>query len=43
MKIKSLLTLALAGLALASSALADTIKLGYSDWPGYTVLEVAKQ
>ncbi len=26
-----------------SSALADTLKIGYSDWPGYTVLEVAKQ
>jgi len=43
MKIKSLLTLALAGLALASTGVADPIKIGYSDWPGYTVLEVAKQ
>jgi NitT/TauT family transport system substrate-binding protein len=43
MKIKSLFTLALAGLALASSGIADPIKIGYSDWPGYTVLEVAKQ
>jgi NitT/TauT family transport system substrate-binding protein len=43
MKLNTLLTMALAGLAMASSSLADTIKIGYSDWPGYTVLEVAKQ
>jgi NitT/TauT family transport system substrate-binding protein len=43
MKIKSLLVLALASLAAASSSFADTLKLGYSDWPGYTVLEIAKQ
>jgi len=43
MKLKSLLVFALAGLAVASSGIADPIKLGYSDWPGYTVLEVAKQ
>src|ERR1043166_7090056 len=29
-----------AGLATASAA---PIKIGYSDWPGYTVMEVAKQ
>jgi NitT/TauT family transport system substrate-binding protein len=43
MKLKSLIALALACAACASSALADTIKIGYSDWPGYTVFEVAKQ
>ena len=43
MKLKSLFALALAGLSLCSSGLADPIKIGYSDWPGYTVLEVAKQ
>ena len=43
MKLKSLLVFFLAGLAIASSAVADSIKIGYSDWPGYTVLEVAKQ
>ena len=43
MKINPLLTVALATLTLASSALAEPIKIGYSDWPGYTVLEVAKQ
>ncbi len=45
MKLTSLLCLAslsLAGL-LTTSAHAETLKLGYSDWPGYTVLEVAKQ
>ena len=43
MKLKTLLTMALVGLAGLAGVRADTIKLGYSDWPGYTVLEVAKQ
>src|SRR3954469_11715964 len=29
--------------ALASTLYAEPLKIGYSDWPGYTVLEVAKQ
>jgi NitT/TauT family transport system substrate-binding protein len=29
--------------ALKPSAKADTLKIGYSDWPGYTVFEVANQ
>ena len=33
-------SLALVGLTIASAA---PIKIAYSDWPGYTVLEVAKQ
>jgi NitT/TauT family transport system substrate-binding protein len=44
MKLKTMLTIVLVGLAgLAGVRAADTIKIGYSDWPGYTVLEVAKQ
>src|SRR5215471_21397088 len=43
MKVKSLLAIALLGLASLAGVRADTIKIGYSDWPGYTVLEVAKQ
>jgi NitT/TauT family transport system substrate-binding protein len=35
------LTLSLA--ALRPLAKADTLKIGYSDWPGYTVFEVANQ
>ena len=42
MKLKSLLTTAFA-LALAANLEAAPLKIGYSDWPGYTVLEVAKQ
>lgn len=42
MKLKSLLTAALA-FAFAANLHADPLKIGYSDWPGYTVLEVAKQ
>ena len=34
---------ALLQLALPQASHAETLKLGYSDWPGYTVLEVAKQ
>lgn len=43
MKLKTSIIIALAALTAGSSLHADTIKLGYSDWPGYTVLEVAKQ
>ena len=42
MKLKSILTAAFA-LAIVATADADPLKIGYSDWPGYTVLEVAKQ
>ena len=42
MNLKSLLSAALA-FAFAANLHADPIKIGYSDWPGYTVLEVAKQ
>ncbi len=36
--------LAFAGLVtLTGAASADPLKIGYSDWPGYTILEVAKQ
>ena len=41
---RSLLLLAAAGLSLAAGRLsAEPLKIGYSDWPGYTLLEVAKQ
>lgn len=44
MKLKTTFTIALTTLlAFVGSAFADPIKIGYSDWPGYTVLEVAKQ
>jgi NitT/TauT family transport system substrate-binding protein len=42
MKLKSLFAAALA-FAYAANLHAATLKIGYSDWPGYTVLEVAKQ
>ncbi len=38
-----MLTMALVGLASLAGVRADTIKIGYSDWPGYTVMEIAKQ
>jgi len=38
-----LLMMALVGLASLAGVRADTIKIGYSDWPGYTVMEIAKQ
>ncbi len=41
MKLKTTLLAAFA--ALAATLHAATLKIGYSDWPGYTVLEVAKQ
>ncbi|MDR3456439.1 MAG: ABC transporter substrate-binding protein [Verrucomicrobiae bacterium] len=43
MKLKTAATMALVGLASLAGVRADTIKIGYSDWPGYTVMEVAKQ
>jgi NitT/TauT family transport system substrate-binding protein len=43
MKLKTLLTMGLIGLASLAGVRADTIKIGYSDWPGYTVMEIAKQ
>lgn len=43
MKLKTLLAITLIGLAGLAGTQAAPIKIGYSDWPGYTVLEVAKQ
>lgn len=43
MKLKTLLTIALAGLASLAGVSAAPIKIAYSDWPGWTLLEVAKQ
>jgi ABC-type nitrate/sulfonate/bicarbonate transport system substrate-binding protein len=43
MKLKTLLAIGLLGLMSLSAVTAAPIKIGYSDWPGYTVLEVAKQ
>jgi NitT/TauT family transport system substrate-binding protein len=43
MKLKTLITATLAGLTGLTIAEATPIKIGYSDWPGWTVLEVAKQ
>ncbi len=43
MKLKKLVTIALVSMAALAGTRADTIKIAYSDWPGYTVLEVAKQ
>ncbi len=42
MKLKSLLTTA-ATLALALTVQAEPLKIAYSDWPGFTIFEVAKQ
>jgi len=42
MKLKTLLVAAVAAL-LGTALQAEPIKIAYSDWPGYTVLEVAKQ
>ena len=41
MKLKLLVIAAFA--ALAATLHAEPLKIGYSDWPGYTLLEVAKQ
>jgi NitT/TauT family transport system substrate-binding protein len=43
MKLKILLIITLIGLAGLAGTRADPIKIGYSDWPGYTVMEIAKQ
>src|SRR5579864_1871680 len=43
MKAKTMLATGLLGLMGLSSVTAATIKIGYSDWPGYTVMEIAKQ
>lgn len=43
MKLKTSLVMALIGVVSLTGARADKLKIGYSDWPGYTVLEVAKQ
>jgi NitT/TauT family transport system substrate-binding protein len=42
-KLTTVVMVALTGLASLAGVRADTIKIGYSDWPGYTVMEVAKQ
>lgn len=43
MKIRTLLPTLLSLASAAALHAGDKIKLAYSDWPGYTVLEVAKQ
>src|SRR5882762_5658248 len=43
MKPRTLIVSALIGLAILARVNAAPLKLAYSDWPGYTVLEVAKQ
>src|SRR5882757_7421265 len=43
MKLKTLVTMTLAGLFGLAAAGAASIKIAYSDWPGYTVMEIAKQ
>ncbi len=43
MKLKVLTMATMFGLAGMAGTRADTIKIGYSDWPGYTVMEIAKQ
>ena len=46
MKLKTLFAaaaVAAVGLAGLAGAGAATLKIGYSDWPGYTVMEIAKQ
>src|SRR5579862_2241940 len=43
MKLKVLLAMTCVGLASLAGVRADPIKIGYSDWPGYTVMEIAKQ
>lgn len=42
MKLKSLLLLAVTALAVRTIH-AEPLKIGYSDWPGYTAFEIAKQ
>lgn len=43
MKKCTLLAMALVGVAGLRPATAAPLKIGYSDWPGYTVMEIAKQ
>jgi NitT/TauT family transport system substrate-binding protein len=43
MKLKKWIAMTLIGLVGMASVNAATIKLAYSDWPGYTVMEIAKQ
>ena len=43
MKLKTFITTALAGVAGLGIVSAVPLKIAYSDWPGWTVLEVAKQ
>ncbi|HXF10904.1 MAG TPA: ABC transporter substrate-binding protein, partial [Desulfuromonadaceae bacterium] len=43
MKLKTMLATTLVGLTGLAGVNAAPIKIGYSDWPGYTVMEVAKQ
>ena len=42
MKLRTLLTTLIAA-ALAVPAFAEPIKIGYSDWPGWTAWEIAKE
>lgn len=42
MKLKSIAIAAIAAL-LGTSLQAEPLKIAYSDWPGYTILEIAKQ
>ena len=42
-KLKTLIALTLVGLAALAGVNAAPLKVAYSDWPGYTVLEIAKQ
>src|SRR4051794_479160 len=43
MKLRKLFTAGLLGLMSLGSVSAAPLKIGYSDWPGFTLLEVAKQ
>jgi NitT/TauT family transport system substrate-binding protein len=43
MKLKTLITSALIGAVSLAVASAAPLKIAYSDWPGWTVLEIAKQ
>jgi len=43
MKLKTVMAAGILGLMSLGAVTAAPIKIGYSDWPGYTVLEVAKQ
>jgi NitT/TauT family transport system substrate-binding protein len=42
MKLKTLLAMALIGLASLAGVKAAPLKIGYSDWPGWTAWEIAK-